>query len=191
MPPGQLRKAQYIGQRLPLMNLGYNVPDRYSYRFADSDQWLYRYDNEGYVYRFDRGSGLVNSITALFGNDLLIGEPMPLGYDVYNVPMSYRSYYPDGGDYRYRYDDGAIYQVNSQNNLVEGIVALLTGGVGGLGGLGIGDSLPSGYDAYNVPMDYRDEYADSDDSWYRYADGSIYEVDPQTRLIEEVISLLG
>ena len=69
-------------------------------------------------------------------------------------------------------------------------MALLTGGTNGLGGLGVGDRLPAGYDVYNVPFDYRDRYADSNDAWYRYADGSIYEVDPQTRLIESVISLL-
>ena len=190
MPPGQYRKAQFIGQRLPISSWAYNVPDRYSYRFVDNDDWFYRYDDEGYVYRFDRDSGLVNSIVPLFGSDLLIGEPMPLGYEVYNVPMAYRSYYPDSSDYMYRYDDSAIYQVNNGTGLIEGIVALLTGGLGGLGGLGIGDTLPVGYDAYNVPMDYRDQYVDSDDAWYRYADNSIYQVDPQTRLIEEVISLI-
>jgi len=191
MPPGQLRKAQLIGQSLPFSSLGYNVPDRYAYRFVDGDDWYYRYDDEGYVYRFDRGSDLVNSVYPLYGSDLYIGEPLPLGYDVYNVPLAYRPYYADGGDYLYRYDDSAIYQVDSDTMLIEGIVALLTGGVGGLGGLGIGDTLPGGYDVYNVPMDYRDDYVDSDEAWYRYADGSIYEVDPQTRLIEEVISLIA
>ena len=149
------------------------------------------YDDEGYVYRFERDSDLVNSIYPLYGSDLYVGQPMPLGYDVYNVPLSYRPYYADNDDYLYRYDDSAIYQVDSDTNLIEGIVALLTGGVGGLGGLGIGDTLPGGYDAYNVPMDYRDDYVDSDDAWYRYADGSIYEVDPQTRMIEEIISLIA
>ncbi|HET9428864.1 MAG TPA: hypothetical protein VFO69_10945 [Allosphingosinicella sp.] len=190
MPPGQYRKAQFIGQRSPISSWAYNVPDRYSYRFVDNDDWFYRYDDEGYVYRFDRDSGLVNSIVPLFGSDLLIGEPLPLGYEVYNLPMAYRSYYPDSSDYMYRYDDSAIYRVNNDSGLIEGIVALLTGGVGGLGGLGIGDTLPRGYDAYNLPMDYRDQYVDSDDAWYRYADSSIYQVDPQTRLIQEVISLI-
>jgi hypothetical protein len=46
------------------------------------------------------------------------------------------------------------------------------------------------YDAYNVPLDYRDTYYDTDDAMYRYADGSIYQVDPTSRLIESVISLL-
>ncbi|HEV2865585.1 MAG TPA: hypothetical protein VGX37_03650 [Allosphingosinicella sp.] len=190
MPPGQLRKAQLIGRHVPFSNLAYNVPDRFRYRFSDGGRWLYRYDDAGFVYRIDRRSSLVNSIYPLFGNSLTMGEPLPLGYEVYNVPLSYRRFYPDTSNYFYRYDDGAIYRVNSQTNLVDGIVAMLTGGVGGLGSLGVGDPLPTGYDAYNVPLDYRDRYADTGDSWYRYADGSIYQVDPQTRLIQAVISLL-
>ena len=191
MPPGQLRhSAQLVGQRLPLFNLGYNVPDRYRYRFLDDDRFLYRYGNDGVVYRFDRGSGLVNSIFPLYSTGLFPGEPMPLGYDVYNVPFAYRGYYPDSSDYFYRYDNGGIYRVNSNSLMVESIVALLAGGgMGGLGGLGVGDPLPLGYDAYNVPFAYRDRYYDGD-HMYRYADGYIYQVDPETRLIQAVISML-
>lgn len=190
MPPGQLRKARFIGRSLPISSWSYNVPVRYRYRFLDDDDWFYRYDNAGYVYRFDRGSMLVNRVFPLYGSSLIIGEPIPLGYEVYNVPMGYRTFYPDTRAYAYRYDDGAIYRVNNDTMLVDGIVALLTGGGGGLGGLGVGDSLPIGYDAYNVPYAYRDRYYDSGDAWYRYADNSIYRVDPETRLIQAVISLL-
>ena len=191
MPPGQLRKARLIGERLPLVRAAYNVPVRYRYRFADDGDWLYRYDAAGYVYRFDRDNGLVAAVFPLFASDLMVGEPLPLGYEVYNVPLAYRSYYPDSADYRYRYDDGAIYRIDPQTRLVESIVALLTGGVGGLGALGVGDMLPTGYDAYNVPLEHRDTYYDSDEHLYRYADGALYQVDPQTRLIEAVISLLA
>lgn len=190
MPPGQLRKARLIGQRLSFSNLSYNVPERYRYRFADSDRFIYRYGDDGSIYRFDRGSGLVSSVIPILSSGLFLGEPMPLGYDVYNVPLAYRSHYQDSSDYLYRYDDSAIYRVDQESNLVDGIVALLTGGVGGLGSLGVGDMLPTGYDAYNVPLDYRDTYYDSDESLYRYADGNVYQVDPQTQLIEAVISLL-
>lgn len=189
LPPGQLRRAQLIGRPLPLARLGYNVPVRYRYRFADDGRFFYRYGADGAIYRFDRASGLVSGIVPLSSTRLLLGEPLPIGYDVYNVPIAYRTFYPDSGDYLYRYADNAIYRVDAQSRLVDGIVALLTG-QGGLGGLGIGDRLPSGYDVYNVPLDYRDTYYDSDDSLYRYADGAIYQVDPQTRLIESVISLL-
>lgn len=189
MPPGQYRKAQLIGRSLPLFGLGYNVPDRFGYRFMDDDDWLYRYD-DGYVYRFDRDSRLVDRIFPLYGNDLLIGEPLPLGYEVYNVPLAYRGYYPDSRDHYYRYDDGAIYAVDPDTRMVEGVVSLLTGGYGGLGSLGVGDRLPLGYDVYNVPMAYRGSYYDTPNSMYRYADNYIYQVDPQTRMIEAIISLL-
>ena len=189
MPPGQLRKSQLIGQRLALANLGYNVPERYRYRFVDNDRFIYRYGNDWTVYRLDR-TGLVSSVFPLTSSGLFVGEPMPLGYDVYNVPFAYRTYYPDTNRYLYRYDDNAIYRVNSESMLVDGIVALLSGGNGGLGALGVGDRLPLGYDAYNVPIAYRDTYNDNNNALYRYADGSIYQVDPTTRLIEAVISLL-
>jgi hypothetical protein len=191
MPPGQLRKSQMIGQRLSLSSLGYNIPDPYRYRFSDNNRYYYRYGDDGTVYRFDRGSGLVSSVIPLRSSGLFLGEPLPLGYyDVYNVPLAYRNYYPDSRDYMYRYDGNAIYRVNSDNMMVDGIVALLTGGSGGLGALGVGDRLPLGYDVYNVPYDYRDTYYDTPDAYYRYADNSIYQIDPTTQLIQAVISLL-
>jgi hypothetical protein len=191
MPPGQLRKSQLIGRRLSLSSFGYNIPDPYRYRFSDGSRYFYRYGNDGAVYRFDRGSGLVSSIIPLRSSGLFLGEPLPLGYyDVYNVPLAYRNYYPDSRDYMYRYDGNAIYRVNSDNMMVDGIVALLTGGSGGLGALGVGDRLPLGYDAYNVPFAYRDTYYDTPNAYYRYADNSIYQIDPTTQLIQAVISLL-
>jgi hypothetical protein len=189
MPPGQLRHANYVGRRLPIASLPYNVPDRYRYRFVDSDRYFYRYGNDGLIYRFDP-RGIVSSVIPMMSSGLYLGEPLPLGYDVYNVPLAYRSYYRDTSDYLYRYDGNAIYRVNPSNMMVDGIAALITAGVGGLGGLGVGDRLPVGYDAYNVPIGYRDTYYDTNDRMYRYADGAIYQVDPQTSLIMAVISLL-
>ena len=190
MPPGQLKKAEMMGRRLPFADAAYNIPDRYRYRFTDDERFIYRYDDEGTIYRLLRNSGVVDGVIPLLGTGLLLGQPMPLGYEIYNVPVQYRSWYQDTDDDYYRYDDSAIYRIDPETSLVEGIVALLTGGVGGLGGLGIGDALPAGYDVYNVPLDYRDTYYDTDDAMYRYADGNIYQVDPQTRLIQEIIGLL-
>ena len=51
--------------------------------------------------------------------------------------------------------------------------------------------MPVGYDVYNVPYAYRDRYYDTPDAWYRYSDGYIYEVDPETQLIAAVIELLA
>ena len=50
--------------------------------------------------------------------------------------------------------------------------------------------MPQGYDVYNVPTSYRDRYRDGPDADYRYSDGSIYQVDPKTQLIQAVIGLL-
>ena len=186
LPPGQLRH---------LRAAAYNVPVRYRYRFADGNDYFYRYGDDGIVYRYARGDGLIDRAFPLYATNLFVGAPMPLGYEVYNVPLAYRPYYQDGGDWLYRYDDGAIYRIDENTGLTDSIVALLTGGglggLGGLGALGVGDRLPAGYDVYNVPFDYRDDYADSDDAWYRYADGSIYQVDPQTQLIEQIVSLIA
>ena len=58
------------------------------------------------------------------------------------------------------------------------------------GDLAVGSQLPAGYDVYNVPVAYRDRYYDTPDAWYRYNDGYIYQVDPQTRLVQAVIEAL-
>ncbi len=51
------------------------------------------------------------------------------------------------------------------------------------GGLSVGQPLPMGYSAYNVPMAYRSNYYDTPDAWYRYDNGYIYAVDPGTRMV--------
>jgi hypothetical protein len=87
--------------------------------------------------------------------------------------------------YDYRYFDGGIYQVQPQSRMVVAPVALVTGH-----NMTVGQPLPLGYDVYNVPYAYRDRYSDNDDYMYRYADGHIYQVDPQTRLIRSVIDAI-
>ena len=50
--------------------------------------------------------------------------------------------------------------------------------------------MPRGYDVYNVPYTYRDRYYDTPDNMYRYSDGYVYRVDPETRLVAAAIELL-
>ena len=50
--------------------------------------------------------------------------------------------------------------------------------------------MPSGYDIYNVPYGYRDQYRDGPDARYRYSDGYVYQVDPTSQLIVAAIELL-
>ena len=189
LPPGQLRRARFIGRPLPIAARPYNVPARYAYRFVDGERLFYRYD-AGSVFAFDRATGLVSRVVPLLSTGLFPGEPLPIGYDAYNLPIAYRPAYADTDEWIYRYDGDAIYRVDAESRLVDGIVALLTGS-GGLGGLGVGDPLPAGYDVYNLPVDYRSTYVDRDDALFRYADGWIYQVDPRTRRVEAVISTLA
>ena len=184
MPPGQAKKL--IGTRWGDPLTRSLLPASYRNWYPDNDDYLYRM-RDGYVYRIDRDRGLINGLFPMFENDgnfFTIGQRYPLDYGFYNVPMQYRSFYADNDDYLYRYGDGGIYQVNRSSGLIEGIAALLAGD------FGVGQPMPLGYDVYNVPLGYRDQYYDTADNWYRYNDGYIYQVDPRTQLIQAVISAL-
>jgi len=54
-----------------------------------------------------------------------IGQPLPAGYGVYNVPYDYRATYYDTPDAWYRYNNGYIYQIDPVTQLVTAIVASL------------------------------------------------------------------
>jgi hypothetical protein len=185
LPPGQARKLFAVGQRLlPAWHSGYELPRRYRAFYYDTPDTFYRYDEDGYVYRVDGVSGLITAMIPLFGGGFAVGQPLPAGYDVYNVPYQYRDIWHDTDDTWYRYGDDAIYGVDAETGLIESVVALLAGD------LNVGQALPAGYDVYNVPLDYRDRYADSDDYLYRYADGSIYQVDAETQIIQAIVEML-
>ena len=185
LPPGQAKKLFSVGDRIqPAWFSGYDLPVRYRAFYRDTPDHYFRYDDDGYIYRIDAERDLISSIIPLFGGGFAVGQPLPMGYDIYNVPYSYRDVYYDTDDYHYRYGDNAIYQVDAQSGLIEGIVSLLAGD------LAVGQTLPAGYDAYNVPLDYRDRYYDTDEHLYRYADNSIYQVDPETMLIEAIVEML-
>ena len=186
LPPGQARKLYALGERVPRGWYDvYNLPGTYRDVYYDSPDYAWRYDDSGYIYGVDRQSNLVDALIPLLGGGFGVGQALPAGYDAYNLPYQYRDLYQDGDDAAYRYGDDAIYQVDPRSGTIESVVALLTGG-----GLGLGQALPDGYDAYNLPMRYRDEYQDGPDSIYRYADGNIYQADAKTQIIQAVISAL-
>jgi hypothetical protein len=108
----------------------------------------------------------------------------PSPYNFYNVPVQYSSYWPDNGNFDYRYGNGAIYQVDPRTSVIQSVVALLAGD------LSVGQPLPLGYSAYNVPLSYRAQYYDTPNDWYRYNDGYVYRVDPTTQLVTAVIRAL-
>ncbi|HEX8582822.1 MAG TPA: hypothetical protein VF680_00245 [Allosphingosinicella sp.] len=185
MPPGQAKKVFGVGDRVQQTWFGsYNVPDRYSAFYQDTPDNYYRYADEGYIYQVDRRSDLISGLLPLLGGGFSVGQPLPAGYDAYNVPYQYRDTYQDTDDSYYRYGDDAIYEVDPQSGMIEGIVALLGGD------LNVGEQLPEGYDAYNLPNEYRDEYQDNEDYDYRYADGNIYQVDTKTQIIQAIMEAL-
>jgi hypothetical protein len=185
MPPGLAKNL--VGTRLPATLMGSMLAGPYRSWYRDNDDYFYRWDDD-YIYRVNRDNGLIGALFPYQNRDYYyypVGMSYPNDYNYYNVPYQYQSYYPDGGDYWYRYGDGAIYQVNPSSGMISGIAALLTGSP-----FAVGQPLPMGYSSYNVPFDYRDRYYDTADNWYRYNDGYIYRVDPTTQLITAVINAL-
>lgn len=172
--------AALIGQPLnPYYVNSYYRPSYYSAFYPSSPYDCYQY-GYGYVYDTNCATGLVEDVIPTYDYGYGIGQIMPASYSYYNVPYAYRSYYTDDDDYYYRYAPGAIYRVDRDTALISAVVALLTGG------LSVGQPLPLGYSAYNVPLAYRSTYYDTPDVWYRYDNGYIYAVDPGTRVVRSV-----
>jgi hypothetical protein len=145
---------------------------------------LYRYDG-GYLYRL-QPDGVVAGFIPLAGGALWLGRPWPVSYRFEPLPDYYRDYYGYDDPYDYRYADGIVYGLDPETETVRQIAALLTGD-----DWAIGSRMPIGYDVYNVPYAYRDEYYDTPDAWYRYSDGYVYRVDPTTQLIDAAIRLIA
>lgn len=174
LPPGQARRIEAERRA------------RYDHVW---DRWArngerYRYD-DGYLYRVNTSGGLLGWLPVL-GGALSTGSIWPTQYSYQPAPTYFTDYYRLPDRYDYRYADGVIYGVDRQNNGISQIAALLTGQQ-----WTVGQPMPSGYDIYNVPYDYRARYADTPDRWYRYNDGYVYQVDPTTRLVQAVIQLLA
>ena len=102
------------------------VPDYYQdyYNLGTDDS--YRYYDDAF-YSVDPETGTIGSIAALLtGDDFAVGQRLPQGYDVYNVPYSYRDKYADGPDANYRYSDGYVYEVDPKTKLIQTVIELLT-----------------------------------------------------------------
>ena len=188
------RESQLISALMPLFGLGYTagqpfpaaysnyyLPAAYQPFYPVTPYSNYRYAN-GYVYQINPYTGLISDVDPLLGYGSGYGQMMPMSYSVYNVPYQYRPLYYDTSDYYYRYAPGAIYQVDPSTSLITAVAALLSPG------LTVGQPLPMGYSAYNVPYGYRTSYYDTPDAWYRYANGNIYRVDPTTQLVTALVA---
>lgn len=172
--------AALLGQPLqPTYLNSYYRPSYFNAFYPNSPYDCYQY-GYGYVYETDCMTGLVEDVIPTYDYGYGVGQLLPASYGYYNVPFAYRSYFADDDDYYYRYAPGAIYRVDRETALIQAVVALLTGG------LTVGQPLPAGYSAYNVPLAYRDTYYDRPDIWYRYDNGYIYAVDPGTRVVRDV-----
>ena len=172
MPPGLAKKQ--------VRTVYYDQPDWWGYSGLPSGR--YRYD-DGYLFSLNRDNRISGFVPLLAGA-LGLGEVWPTYYEPQPLDSYYRAYY-DLGPQGYRYADDVIYRVDPETAVINSVAALLTGDQ-----FTVGQRMPAGYGIYNVPYDYRDRYYDTPTANYRYADGYIYEVDPETQLIAAAISLL-
>ncbi|HEX6785039.1 MAG TPA: hypothetical protein VF098_10360 [Sphingomicrobium sp.] len=113
-----------VGQILPSAYSYYNVPYQYRPYYYDTADYGYWYA-PGAIYQYDPRSSMITSVAALLSPGFSIGQPLPAGYGVYNVPYAYRETYYDTPTAWYRYSNGYIYQVDPTTQLVTAIVASL------------------------------------------------------------------
>jgi hypothetical protein len=189
--------VRYVGQPVstvtnyvPLMAL----PSSVNYLYPDTPDYYYQYGG-GYLYQVDRSSSLISALIPLLAGGFLPGTYLPQPYMNSYVPSYYGldSFYPSSYGYGYpgysnicnRYEYGVVYQVDCVTGMVMDVIPLYAGGYG------VGQMLPSAYDYYNVPMQYRSMYYPTADASYWYAPGAIYQYDPNSSLITSVAALMS
>lgn len=177
LPPGQARKLAGLNDQQIRWS-------RYSNWFSQNESSDWRYD-QGYAYRVNSGSNVVQSVIPLLGGALFGGKAWPQGFTDYQVSPYHERFFGANADNAVRYANGALFGVDPKTQMIGSIVGLLTGD-----NWNIGSPAPQGYELYNVPSSYRDQYADSADSAYRYNDGYVYEVDPTTQIVRKIIELV-
>jgi len=117
--------ALSVGNPWPSYYDPYPVPQYYQDYYNLGSPNAYRYADD-VLYRVDPQSGMIESIAALLtGDTFAVGQPLPMGYDVYNVPYGYQDRYYDTSDAYYRYADGYVYQVDPTTQLVQAVIELL------------------------------------------------------------------
>ena len=111
-----------VGQYLPSSYGYYNVPYQYRdmyYNTSDHNYWY----APGAIYQVDPTTQLISAVASLLAPGFSVGQQLPVGYGMYNVPMAYRDTYYDTSSAWYRYNNGYIYQVDPTTQLVTAIVA--------------------------------------------------------------------
>lgn len=110
--------ALAVGKVWPAGYPSYGLEDWQRSYYGFDDPRAYRYA-DNVIYRIDPQTAAIQAVAALLtGNDFIVGQPMPAGYDVYNVPAPYRDRYYDRDDALYRYADGRIYQIDPATMLI-------------------------------------------------------------------------
>jgi hypothetical protein len=113
-----------VGQMIPSAYSYYNVPMQYRSMYYPTADYSYWYA-PGAIYQYNPSTSLITSVAALMSPGFTIGQPLPMGYSMYNVPIAYRSTYYDTPNAWYRYNNGYIYQVDPATMAVTAIVASL------------------------------------------------------------------
>jgi len=175
LPPGQARQIASAQAWAPQSSW-----DRLWWNDGDDD-WRYR---DGYLYRVTDNNGVSGWLPVL-GGALGLNQVWPQQYEWRPAPAYYADYWNLPDRYQYRYADGVLYGVDPETQAIGAVAALLTGQP-----WTVGQPMPTGFDVYNVPYAYRGQYMDTNDAWYRYNDGYVYQVDPTTQLVQAVIQLL-
>ena len=85
----------------------YNVPYQYRSVYPTRRLWLLVCARRDLPVR--PVISLITSVAALMSPGLTIGQPLPMGYGMYNVPYGYRTTYFDTANDWYRYNNGYIY----------------------------------------------------------------------------------
>ena len=117
LAPGAPWPSQYAYQSAPDYYARYfGLPQGRDYRYAD-----------GALYAVDPQTQMISQVAALLtGQNLSVGQPLPSGYDIYNVPFDHRAQYADNANAMYRYNDGYVYQADPKTRLVTAVIQLLT-----------------------------------------------------------------
>ncbi len=147
---------------------------------ADGGRYFYQ---DGYLLQY-RPDGLAGFLP-LLGGALGIGNLWPASYAAAPLPNYYADYFQLGDRNGYRYADNVIYRVDPETTAITSVAGLLTGNT-----FEIGRPMPHGYDVYNVPFGQREQYSDTAEARYRYADGYVYKIDPGTALVTSAIALV-
>ena len=118
----------------------------------------------------------------------LYGTPLNAALRANTLGWPYREWYRDDDRYMYRWDDDYIYRVDRDDGLIAGLFPYANRDYYYYP---VGMQYPSYFNYYNVPMQYQSFYPDQDDRCgYRYGDGAIYCVDPDTQAINGIAALL-